>query len=316
MVNKELLKMYVPDGNLEKFVMGLLESSGFEPTKKDREYRINTNSDLWEFKQMRPQDQPYQVSKGNGDLCIVGEDILQEFNLRYPTLCDNVEILETFEGRPTKLVAVVLDEFYKGITDLNSFFTLKGEDARVASEYPYITKDYIKTNFGLDIDVYRPLGKTEATLIGPRPEMDLIFETTETGNTIRATGGKILDTIMESRQVAVVNSKSYQVPDNCKNIDNLMEQFRGVMYSNKKNLKKLQVNVLDNNATTPVIEYLVDNGYRPTVSKIYPEGQDIYIVLPDRDIKDISPYLAELGCSDMVVTPLERLLYPSKGGVL
>ena len=311
MKSEEMLKMYVPDGNLEPFVLGLLEGAGFEPKRKSREYEIISNSQIWDFKQLRPQDQPYYVANGYAELCIVGEDILNEFQLGHPNLSSTVEILDIFEGRPTKLVAVVLEENYKGIKDLKSFLDAESENLMIASEYPQITKDYILKNYGIDVDVYRPQGKTEATLIGERPEMNLIIETTETGNTIRAAGGIILETLMESKQVAVVNSKAYSSQEKCDEINNILEQFKGVMSVKKDNLQQLKLNVFDSDRVDGVIEYLIGQGYRPTVSNIYPEGSDICVVLPNADIKDISPSLYGLGCTDMVVAPIGRLLYPS-----
>ena len=306
----EKMKMYVPDGNLEKFVWGLLDGAGFEPQKPDRGYDIRTNSDNWEFKQIRPQDQPYQTAKGNAELCIVGEDILKEFQLGYPDLNDNIEIVQSFEGRPTKLVAVVLDEKYQTVGSLKNFFETAGNDVTIAAEYPKIAKEYIMKNCGLEVDIYKPAGKTEATLTGNRPEMDLIIDTTETGNTIKANGGKIIETLMESKQVAVVNSRTYENPSSKSEIDNLLEQFNGVMRSKQNTLKKLQVNVLDDGNAKKIIDYLMREGYKPTVSKIYPEGSDIYMVLPNSEIKNISPNLSALGGSDMIVTAVERLLYP------
>ena len=308
----EKLKMYVPDGSLEKFVWGLLEGAGFETEKPDRGYDIRTNSKLWDFKQIRPQDQPYQTAKGNAELCIVGEDILKEFQLSYPGLNDNIEIVQSFEGRPTKLVAVVLDEKYQTVGSLKEFFETAGNDIPIAAEYPKIAKDYISKNCGLEVDVYKPAGKTEATLTGNRPEMELIIDTTETGNTIRANGGKIIETLMESKQVAVVNSGAYGTPSSKSEIDNLLEQFNGVMRSKLNTLKKLQVNVLDGDNAEKIIDYLMDEGYRPTVSKLYPEGSDIYVVLPNSKIKNISPKLNAFGGSDMIVTSVERLIYPKK----
>ena len=306
------LKMYVPGGNLEKFVLGLIDGSGFEPEKPDRGYVINTNSDVWGFKQIKARDQPYMVAGGMGDLCIVGEDILREFQLGYPDLSDNLEILEYFEGRPTKLVAVVLAEKYQDVNSLSEFFDAVRGDARIAAEYPNIAKDYILKNCGIDVDVYKPAGKTEATLTGNRPEMDLIIDTTETGNTIKANGGKIIDTLMDSKQVAVVNKLAYGVSDKKSEIDNLLEQFNGVMRARQNNLRKLQVNVFEEDDVSNVVGYLVGEGFRPTVSKLVPEGADVYVVLPNSAIKTISPELNALGGGDMAVTKIERLIYPTE----
>ncbi|MCK5474349.1 MAG: hypothetical protein KAI53_03005, partial [Candidatus Aenigmarchaeota archaeon] len=71
-------------------------------------------------------------------------------------------------------------------------------------------------------------------------------------------------------------------------------------------------NVLDGDNAEKIIDYLMDEGYRPTVSKLYPEGSDIYVVLPNSKIKNISPKLNAFGGSDMIVTSVERLIYPKK----
>lgn len=308
----EKLKMYVPSGNLEKFVLGLIDGAGFEPEKSDRGYVINTNSDVWEFKQIKARDQPYMVAKGRGDLCIVGEDIFEEFGLGYPDLNKNLEILDYFKGRPTKLVAVVSKEKYEDINTLEEFFDVNGSSINIAAEYPNIVKDYVFRNYGIDIDAYKPAGKTEATLTGSRSEMDLIFDTTETGNTINANGGKIIETLLESKQVAVINTEAYNNSVQKYEIDNLMEQFRGVMRAKTNNLKKFQANVLMDDDVDSVTSYLLNLGYTPTVSKLYPTGADVCVIIPNREIKDISPAISNLGGSDIIITAVERFLYSNK----
>lgn len=308
----EKLRMYVPDGHLEDFVMNLLDVAGFDPRKKKRSYLIETNSNEWVFKQTRPQDQPFYVGNGYGELCIVGQDIFKEFSLKYPELSSKVEILEVFSGRPTRLVAVVSLTSMGHINDLKEFFLEKGESARIASEYPEIVKDYIKKEFGLDIDIYRPAGKTEALLRNPRPEFDLVVDTAETGTSIKENRGKIIGNILEeSRQVVVVNTQAYSDPVIKEEIDIILEQFRGVMRAKTDKLHKIQMNVLKKEDINRVIDRLRSEGYNPTVSEIVNGGADIFVIIAHSRIKKLVPELNKLGCTDIAVTKLGSLLYPS-----
>ncbi len=305
--------MYVADGHSEKVVLNLLKGAGFNPVKSERGYEIKTNSKLWDFKQIRPQDQPLKIAEGYGDMGIVGQDIFKEFMLKYPSKNRDVSSIYTFDGRPTKLEAVVSNERYPDVTTLVDFFEVDGNiSARIASEYPEITKQYIFDNFGLTVDVYKPAGKTEALLVGERPEADLIVETVETGETLEANGCKTIETLMTSQQIVIVNSDKYL--SHKTEINDLLEQFKGVVMAENHNdsLKELKINVIEPEKIDPLVFFLENNGYDPSIAPLASGGSDVYVVLPESEIKEISPELNILGGGDMIVTPIERLLYPTK----
>ena len=90
-----MIKFYIPDGHLEPKTLALFAKIGFKLESHERAYSPNIDDPNIELKRLRPQDFPYLLSIGKGDLGIVGLDILREFQLEDPQGAENVtELLE------------------------------------------------------------------------------------------------------------------------------------------------------------------------------------------------------------------------------
>ncbi|MEM2694865.1 MAG: ATP phosphoribosyltransferase, partial [Archaeoglobaceae archaeon] len=193
------VKVYFPDGHLEKPIWDALIAAGYRLGKSERGYLIDVDHPKLIFKQVRPQIMPLYVELGKGDAGITGEDILENWKLKIEL--KNVVVLDSLPLRPTKLVAAISEEVYPKVRSIEDFKAEVGERrVYIASEFPEIAKEYAKKH-GLNAVVFDPIGKTEASILPPLPEADLIIEVTEFGTTLKENRCRIIDVLREVQSV-------------------------------------------------------------------------------------------------------------------
>jgi ATP phosphoribosyltransferase len=142
---------------------------------------------------LRSADVPTYVHHGAADLGVVGSDVLleQPFELYEP--------LDLGIGRCQMIVAEPADT----PVDVRALAHL-----RITSKYPAITRAYLEKK-GLTAEIIKLSGSVE---LGPLTGLgDRIVDITETGETLRQNGLKIVDTIMEISTRLVVNQASLKL---------------------------------------------------------------------------------------------------------
>jgi len=296
-----MLKIYFPDGHLEKPVWDALCEAGYKLKKSERGYLIGVDHPDVVFKQVRPQIMPFYVMKGKGDGGFTGEDIFENSRLKYGL--ENVVLVERLPLRPTKLVVAVSEEVYPEVKTIDDFKEVVGDrEVLFASEFPELAREYAK-KVGLNAIVFDPIGKTEASLLPPLPEADLILEITEFGTTLKANGCRIIDVVMEEvHSVFIANSKSYKDEKKRKLMENLITDLKEVLSS--RNLVSLYFNVPNENDIPKLLEFLTAEGFDPTVSKLAKGGVAMHIVLDKTKVKFLKPILRELGAKRIATSPV------------
>jgi ATP phosphoribosyltransferase len=142
---------------------------------------------------LRSADVPTYVHHGAADLGVVGSDVLleQPFELYEP--------LDLGIGRCQMIVAEPAD----APVDARALAHL-----RITSKYPAITRSYLDKK-GLTAEIIKLSGSVE---LGPLTGLgDRIVDITESGETLRQNGLKIVDTIMEISTRLVVNQASLKL---------------------------------------------------------------------------------------------------------
>ena len=296
-----MLKIYFPDGHLEKPVWDALCEAGYKLKKSERGYLIGVDHPDIVFKQVRPQVMPFYVMKGKGDGGFTGEDIFENSRLKYGL--ENVVLVERLPLRPTKLVVAVSEEVYPEVKTIDDFKEVVGDrEVLFASEFPELAREYAK-KVGLNAIVFDPIGKTEASLLPPLPEADLILEITEFGTTLKANGCRIIDVVMEEvHSVFIANSESYKDEKKRKLMENLITDLKEVLSS--RNLVSLYFNVPNENDIPKLLEFLTAEGFDPTVSKLAKGGVAMHIVLDKTKVKFLKPILRELGAKRIATSPV------------
>ncbi len=295
------VKIYFPDGHLEKPIWDSLITAGYRLNKSERGYLISVDHPNIIFKQVRPQIMPFYVEMGKGDGGFTGEDILENWRLKMEL--KNVEILERLPLRPTKLVVAVSEEIYPDVKTIEDFKSVVGDrQVFIASEFPEIAKKYAKEH-GLNAVVFDPIGKTEASLLPPMPEADLIIEITEFGTTLRENMCRIIDIVKDPvYSVFIANKKSIEDKDKRELMENIIIDLKEVIES--KNLVSLFFNVPSDEDLKRMIDYLTAEGFDPTVSPLAKGGAAIHIVLEKSKVKFLKPVIRSMGAKRIATAPI------------
>ncbi len=305
-----MIKFYIPDGHLEAQTMELLKKAGFDIKISERNYKPTIDDKDIMLKRLRPQDFPFLLALGKGDIGICGYDILTEFKTTYKDLANNViELMDLKLGR-TQLVAAISEEVIPNVKTIDDFAKYAKErsknkdDVVVVSEYPAIASEYLSRH-NIKAIVRRPAGKTEAWLIPPDNEGDMIIETTETGTTLKANRCRIIDTLLESTARIVANKNSLN-SEKKEKIMEIIDLIKGAMSAENK--VNAYMNVLEPKNLENVMSIIKKYSSNPTISRLDSGGYDIFVVIDTKDLKYILPKLKKAGASEIAISELRMLL--------
>lgn len=190
------LQIALTKGRLEIKTIDMLEQMGYgveNVRNKGRQLVLSdTNKDI-NYVLVKSNDCITYVSHGAADLGVVGKDTLQENSNK-----DYYEMLDLKLGKCCFIVAALPE------TDL---FNKKGH-IRIGSKYPNVTREYfLKRN--MDVEVIKIDGSVELSpLLGI---VDGIVDIMETGNTLRANGLEVLDTVSEISARVIVNKAAFKL---------------------------------------------------------------------------------------------------------
>lgn len=299
----EIVKIYFPDGHLEKPVWEAMIKAGYKLKRSERGYHISVDHPNLILKQVRPQIMPFYVMRGKGDGGFTGEDILENSMLRYENLKEKVVVVEKLPFRPTKLVVAVSEEIYPDVRSIEDLKEVVGDrELMFASEFPELARKYCQEK-GINAVVFDPIGKTEAAILPPEPEADLILEVTEFGTTLRENGCRIIDVVKETvHSVFIANKESYANPEKRKLMENVITDIKEVVDS--RNLISFLFNVPDEKDIPQIIDFLTKEGFDPTVSKLAKGGVAIHIILDRARVKFLKPKIREMGGKRIATAPL------------
>ncbi len=302
-MSNTITKIYFPDGHLEKPVWDAMVKAGYKLKKSERGYHISVDHPNLILKQVRPQIMPFYVMRGKGDGGFTGEDILENSILRYEKLEEKVIVVEKLPFRPTKLVVAISEEMYPDVKSIDDLKRVVGDkELMFASEFPELAKKYCMEK-GINAVVFDPIGKTEASILPPDPEADLILEVTEFGTTLRENGCRIIDVVKETvHSVFIANRDSFKNPEKRKLMENVITDIKEVVDS--KNLISFLFNVPDEKDIPGIIEFLTKEGFDPTVSKLAKGGVAIHIILDRAKVKFLKPIIREMGGRRIATAPL------------
>lgn len=300
------LKIYIPDGHLESKTLELFKGAGFDIKISKRSYNPTIDDPDLMLKRIRPQDFPFVISIGKGDMGITGSDILEEFSLENPMLAKNlVELLDLKLGATKLSVSVSMDVYpkVKTIKDFKKY--VKKNGIIVATEYPAIAKKYLKKN-GINAIIQKPAGKTEAWVVPPMPEADLIVDTTETGRTLEENRCRVIDIVNEASARIIANKKSLKDTKKRKKIEEIVKLIEGVIRAKDK--VNVCLNVINPKDLTAVLKTLKRYVNRPTISELMGGGYDIFVVINEADLRYMLPDMVDKGATSVVVSDTRMLI--------
>ncbi|MFH1838120.1 MAG: ATP phosphoribosyltransferase [Candidatus Kuenenbacteria bacterium] len=290
------IRIVVPDGSMEKIVMDLFEKAGMPVTIKNKRLKIGKVDGVDWIDQVvfqRPQEIPRYLNKGLFDVAIVGEDCIA--NSDYPSIILLKLPIGRKDNKPVKIVlAVSQDSDLQKIEDLP-------KDCEVATEYIQLAQRFFANLGRNDIKVIFSFGNTESKIgLG---EATAIIDVTESGDSLKQNGLKIIYEIMESNTVIMANLKSLIDESKKPYIDCFVRLINGAFQATVN--MKLTVNVPEeilNKAATilgglkgPSCSLILDANGKPTgwlaLQSIVPKEKEI----------EIKFNLLQIGVTDIVV---------------
>lgn len=290
-----MISIVLPKGSLEEQTLKLFEMADLDVKRKsERDYNpVIADKRISKVKILRPQEIPKYVEEEYFDLGITGLDWIKE------TGADVVEIADLqYSKQSNGTVKIVLA--VSNNSKIEKPEQIK-PNSKISSEYPNMTKEYFK-KLKIPMKIFESYGATEAKV----PDiMDGIVDLTETGETIKKSGLKIIDVILESSTKLIANKNSYNDPKKKEIIDEIKTLLLGALAARDKVIVKLNVSEKNLDSVVKILPAMK----APTISKLF--NSDYYAVesVIEKDkINEILPKLKKAGAEDIIEMRINKVI--------
>jgi len=286
------LKLAIPKGSLQAATVELFEKAGFKIDISARSYLPEVDDDELELRLLRPQDIPRYIDKGVVDAGITGRDWLRENGVDLEIAAELNYSKRTL--RPCRWVlAVPEDSSIKSVKDL--------ERKSISTELVRVTEEYLRQN-GVEASVEFSHGATEVKV----PDLvDAIVEITETGESLRSHNLRIVDTVMETVTLLVVNKESWADASKREKIESLVVLLQGAIMARDKVAMKMNVPQEKLDGVIALLPALRE----PTVSPLVHNGWSaVETVVDESKIRELIPKLKRAGAEGIIEFPLNKVI--------
>jgi len=290
-----VLKIVLPKGSLETATLALFDAADLTVVRSSSvEYKASIDDPRVEsVRILRPQEIASYVQEGLFDLGITGRDWIEE------TSSDVVSLGELryskATSQPVRVIVAVADS-----SPAQSAKDLK-DGVRVTTEYPEMTRRYFAER-GIKADIRLSYGASEAKI----PDIaDCVVDITETGRALRASGLRIIDTVLTSYTELVANTESYADPVKRHAMQQIMTLLTGTLEARDKVLLKLNVA----ESSLEAVLALLPAAKSPTVSRLASGDVAVESVVPKRGINTLIPDLIDAGASDLLEIPISKIIH-------
>jgi ATP phosphoribosyltransferase len=233
---------------------------------------------------LRDDDIPEYVQDGIADLGIVGENVIQETEVK-------VSYLQRLGfGKCSLKIAV------PNTNDIQSLEELNGKS--IATTYPVILGKFLKEK-GITSDIRTISGSVE---ISPGLGLsDAICDLVSTGGTLKSNGLKPFADVMSSEAMLIGRAGS----ENEDLVQELIQRIQSVLRA--KETKYVVLNV--HKDSLPAIIALLPGVKSPSVISLAEENWvAVHTVIPERDFWDRISQLKQAGAQGIVVMPIEKII--------
>jgi ATP phosphoribosyltransferase len=290
-----VLKLVIPKGSLEEQTLRLFEAADLRVRRGSaRDYHGSVDDERIErVSILRPQEIPLYVQDGLFDLGITGQDWVAETEA-------DVEVLTTLgyarsgTGHGTNVVLAVPNEHpAESAKEIPA-------GTRISTEFLKLTERHFE-DLGIPVKVVWSYGATEAKV----PEIvDAIVDVTETGNTLRAHGMKIVETLLTSEPVLIANRAALDNGEKRTAVEDLQTLLLGALRAEGRVLIKL--NVGDDRLEQVLA--VVPSMKAPTVARLSEGGHAIEAVVEKRGVNRLIPQLKAAGATDILELPISKIV--------
>ena len=290
-----MLKFVLPKGSLETATLALFDAADLTVVRSSSvEYKASIDDPRVDsVRILRPQEIASYVQEGLFDIGITGRDWIEE------TSSDVVSLGELryskATSQPVRVVVAVADS-----SPAQTGKDLK-DGVRVTTEYPEMTRRYFAER-GIKADIRLSYGASEAKI----PDIaDCVVDITETGRALRASGLRIIDTVLTSYTELIANKESYADPVKRHAMQQIMTLLTGTLEARDKVLLKLNVA----ESSLDAVLALLPAAKSPTVSRLASGDVAVESVVPKRGINTLIPDLIDAGASDLLEIPISKIIH-------
>lgn len=287
-----VLKLGIPKGSLQEATIDLLARAGWKVTLSSRSYVPAIDDDEMECLLVRAQEMARYVESGALDAGITGHDWVVE------THADVLELSELIYAkqrlaRVKWVLAVPEDSSIRSPRDL--------EGKVIATEVVGITQKYLARH-GVKSRVEFSWGATEVKV----PQLaDAIVEVTETGSSLRANRLRILDTVLESATVFIMNHKAAEDPEKREKAENIILMLQGAIAAATRVGLMLNVRREDLPNVLGVLPALKN----PTISALSDsDWVAVNTIIEESVVRQILPKLKAAKAQGIVEYPLNKIV--------
>lgn len=286
------LKLGVPKGSLQEATIELFARAGWKITVGSRSYVPSIDDPEIECLLVRAQEMARYVETGALDAGITGHDWVVETDAAVEELAELIYAKQRL-ARVRWVLAVPED---------SAIHDARGLEGKViATEVVRITEKYLQ-KFGVKARVEFSWGATEVKV----PQLaDAIVEVTETGSSLRANRLRIVDTVLESATVFIMNRAAAAEAWKKEKAENLILMLQGAIAAANKVGLLLNVHRNDLAAVLDVLPALK----KPTISTLSdPDWVAVNTIIEEAVVRQILPRLKAARAQGIVEYPLNKIV--------
>ena len=286
------LKLGIPKGSLQEATLDLFARAGWRITIGSRSYVPSIDDPEIECLLVRAQEMARYVETGALDAGITGRDWVLETGADVAELAELVYAKQRL-ARVRWVLAVPENSPVQGPRDLAGKV--------IATEIVRITENYLALH-GVTARVEFSWGATEVKV----PQLaDAIVEVTETGASLRANRLRIVDTVLESATVIIMNCQAAADAWKREKAENLVLMLQGAIAAASKVGLMLNVKREDLAGVLGVLPALKN----PTVSNLSdPEWVAVNTIIEEAVVRQILPKLKAARAQGIVEYPLNKIV--------
>jgi ATP phosphoribosyltransferase len=286
------LKLGIPKGSLQDATIDLFLRAGWRITTGARSYVPSIDDPELECLLVRAQEMPRYVETGALDAGITGHDWVVETNANVDELAELVYAKQRL-SRVRWVLAVPENSAIQQPCDL--------QNKVIATEVVRITESYLARH-GVTSRVEFSWGATEVKV----PQLaDAIVEVTETGSSLRANRLRIVDTVLESATVFIMNRAAVSDSWKREKAQNLILMLKGAIDAASKVGLMLNVRRDDLQGVLGVLPALKN----PTVSTLSdPDWVAVNTIIEEAVVRQILPKLKAAKAQGIVEYPLNKIV--------
>ena len=286
------LKLGIPKGSLQDATIDLFARAGWRITLSSRSYVPSIDDAEIECLLVRAQEMARYVETGALDAGITGHDWVVETEANVEELAELV-YAEQRLARVRWVLAVPEDSGIRKPSDLSGKI--------IATEVVRTTEKYL-AHHGVKARVEFSWGATEVKV--PRLA-DAIVEVTETGASLRANRLRIVDTVLESATVFIMNREAAATSWKREKAENLILMLQGAIDATNKVGLMLNVRREHLAGVLAVLPALKN----PTISTLSdPDWVAVNTIIEEAVVRQILPKLKAAKAQGIVEYPLNKIV--------